>query len=195
MNTDKKIKELYSEVFDEMHASDELLRKVTNMTEHKGKKSVRTAIKIAYAAAAAAVLLVAGNVVAYAATGDSLVSVILRNGERMSLTEVSDGVYEGVYEKDGYDYNIVLEGDFTENDSVYLIDDSDAMPDRIETEDGRTYLIYGDDRLDITEDYADGEAEGTVNSNGLEYKYYVDKDGNVECELLDVDESYFAEKQ
>lgn len=195
MNTDKKIKELYSEVFDEMHASDELLRKVKNMTEHKGRKSVRTAIKVAYATAAAAALLVAGNIVAYAATGNSLISVILSGGERMPLTEVSDGVYEGVYEKDGYDYNVVVEGDFTEDDSVYLIDENGAMPDRIETEDDRTYLIYGDDRLDITEDYADGEAEGTVNSNGIEFKYYVDKDGNVECEVLNVDESYFAEKQ
>ena len=58
MNTDERIAEMYAGVFDEIHASDELARKVTNMTEITKKRSIRTAVKVAYAAAAAAVVLV-----------------------------------------------------------------------------------------------------------------------------------------
>lgn len=179
MNTDKKIKELYVDVFDEVHASDELLRKVRSMTETKSKKNIRTAVKVLYAAAAVAVLLIASNVIAYAATGETLLRVII-NGEEQTLTTIGeDGVYTYSLEgTDGEQVDVIIEGEFGEGDTLIMNEEPDVIPE-ITTEGDKTYLIYGETKVDITEDMKDGSAEGEFELDGITFTYSVEPDGDI----------------
>lgn len=180
MNTDKKIQELYTGVFDEIHASDELLRKVIDMSEtNNNKKGIRKAVKTLYAAAAVAVLLIASNVIAYAATGETLLNVII-NGEEQTLTvEGEDGRYTYyTYGTDSEKVDIVIDGEFSDGDSLYMYE-SDAVTPNINKEGDKTYLVCDDVKIDITEDMKDGSAEGTFELNGITFGYQVDSDENV----------------
>lgn len=199
MNTDDRIRELYAGVFDEIHASDELLRKVNNMTETTKKKSIRTAVKTAYVAAAAAVLIIAGNVVAYASTGEMLLKIFVNGEERtVSATQVDDGVYTYTYQLDEDSTDaIVIESFDAEDDAVLSINIEDdnlqsasnetkettgiepMLQAEIVKEDGRTYLVVNDQKIDITEDYRDGKAEGTIDIDGVTYTYDVSDDDNI----------------
>ena len=76
MNKDKRIRELYNATFQEIHASDELKGMVENMANQKNIIWKNVWKKGLAAAAAIAVVFVAGNVVTYAATGDNLVKYV-----------------------------------------------------------------------------------------------------------------------
>lgn len=186
MNTDEKLRELYTEVFDEVHASDELLRKVKDMTDSKQKRNVKTAVKVLYATAAAAAVLVAGNVAAYAATGDSLLHIFI-NGEEQQV--ISDGgVYSFSYGTDRDKVDVEIEGDFSDGDGVYIDErDGTGVPELV-TENGAAYLVYNDVKIDITQDMEDGSAEGTFEYDGAELSYTVDSDGNISLSWNDAEE-------
>ena len=77
MNKFKNNKEFYKSTFDDIHASDELLRKVQAMNKEKTNKKTHAVRKVIYIVAAAVILLVASNAVVYAATGESLFETIL----------------------------------------------------------------------------------------------------------------------
>lgn len=212
MNTDERIRKMYAGVFDDLNASEELKRKVRNMTETKKKRNIRTAVKIAYAAAAAAAVLVAGNVIAYATTGETMLRVFI-NGEEQ--TEFSYTFDEGIgfkYEpNDGEQVYVNIEGDFSENEGgeIYIYDtdggvgvtynvdiaDPDDVSNAVSTalafesitdvrtelveEDGKTYLSVNDMKIDITEDYKDGTAEGTFEMDGEVFYYTVTSEGDI----------------
>lgn len=76
MNKDKQIRERYNSTFQEIHASDELKGMVENMAYQKNIIWKNVWKKGLAAAAAIAVVFVAGNVVTYAATGDNLVKYV-----------------------------------------------------------------------------------------------------------------------
>ena len=76
MNKYKDNYDFYKSTFDEIHASDELLRKVKNMTEAKPKKKIYAVRKVLYVAAAVVIMLVASNAIVYAATGETWVEKI-----------------------------------------------------------------------------------------------------------------------
>ena len=76
MNKDKQIRERYNSTFQEIHASDELKGMVENMANQKNIIWKNVWKKGLAAAAAIAVVFVAGNVVTYAATGDNLVKYV-----------------------------------------------------------------------------------------------------------------------
>lgn len=178
MNTDKKIKELYVDVFDEIYASDELLRKVISMSDTNSKKNIRTAVKVLYAVAAVAVLLIASNVIAYAATGSTLLNVIINGEEHTLSVEGEDGIYTYTYGTDSEKVDIIFEGEFSDGDTLYMEESSSVTPS-INKEDGKTYLVCDDVKIDITEDMKDGSAEGTFELDGITFNYTVDSDENV----------------
>lgn len=195
MNTEKKIRDTYAEVFDEIHASDELLRKVKNMSKISNKKNIRTAVKVAYAATAAAVVLVASNIVAYAATGENLVTILLNGNQEVTLTEVSEGVYEGRFTSSDSDVQIILENDdgsgFNSSDTIYLMPDDGEYSNStigIESEGDRTYFIFGNSKVDITDNLADGKTEGNVECDGIIFHYSQNADGSFDIDLNDSEE-------
>lgn len=180
MNTDKKIQELYMDVFNEVHASDELLGKVKAMTETKKTKNIHAFVKVLYIAAAAAVLLVASNLIAYAATGETLLRVFV-NGEEQTVTMTEeDGVYTYTLDTGDEDetVEVYLEGDFSDGDVLDIEIKDDILPE-LTTEEGRTYLTYDEINIDITEDMEDGSAEGEFELDGTTFTYSVDSEGNI----------------
>ncbi len=189
MNTDERIGEVYASVFDDVHASDELKRKVRNMTETTKKKNIRTAVKVAYAAAAAAVVLVAGNIIAYASTGETLLKVFVNGVEQdVVATQDEDGSYYFTYsDSEDNDYRVLLEGDIEENPTVVDLIVKD--PEVVE-EGNRKFLVVDDDlKIDITDNFKeDGTAEGSYEQNGMTFKYVVDKDGSVYLSCDDFDD-------
>ena len=76
MNKDKQIRELYNSTFQEIHASDELKGMVEDMADQKNLIWKNAWKKCIAAAAALAVVFLAGNVVTYAAAGENLVKYV-----------------------------------------------------------------------------------------------------------------------
>lgn len=77
----KEIPKQYYETFSEVHAPEELSRKVMNMTKQKSNK-LTFAKKLAVTAASLAALFVGSNVVAFAATGETLFSGYFKDVQR-----------------------------------------------------------------------------------------------------------------
>lgn len=182
MNQYKSNHEFYQSVFDEVHASDELIRKVQNMTNSKTKKKIYAIRKIAFVAAAVILMLVASNVVAYAATGatwiEHLITATIDGQDR-------DAKLIDKYDENGnldsqellIDYGNGMKGGI-EWDGEYAIDPSDGIEiefaepiePSIVKENGKVYLDWKPEDIyeDITEDIADGHAEVTVNGDNNE---------------------------
>lgn len=192
-----KNQEKYKAVFGEIHAPDDLIRKVRNISMENKKLQRNRKWKVALASVAAAFGLFAGaNGICYAATGDNLVSkiVIMVNGEEVESEiewhEEGDtlvGTIEYEVEDDAEGASIavqevfiadkedaeLIEGD-AEN-SVYELDAMDTSGIVVQEEDGKIYLVPGEgtQKIDITEDIADGTAEGTLTYNGEKCNYIV----------------------
>lgn len=78
MNQEFKNKEYYQNTFDEVHASEELLRKVKDMKNEDNRKVVRRKIKMRYAVVAAAlVAVISSNIVSFAASGTTWVEKVI----------------------------------------------------------------------------------------------------------------------
>ena len=73
MQKEDKIKTYIQDSFREIHAPEDLRRKVMNMNERKEKKSFACAKKLAVAAAVAVAVFAGSNCVAYAMTGNTWV--------------------------------------------------------------------------------------------------------------------------
>ncbi len=197
-----KNQEKYKAVFGEIHAPDDLIRKVRNISMENKKLQRNRKWKVALASVAAAFGLFAGaNGICYAATGDNLVSkiVIMVNGEEVESEiewhEEGDtlvGTVEYELEDDAEGGSVAVQevfisdkedAELTEGDaedSVYELDGMDASGIVVQEEDGRIYLVpgNGNQRIDITENIADGTAEGTLTYNGEECNYVVVKSGD-----------------
>lgn len=171
----KNTHELYQSVLDEVHASDELIMKLQNMTENKTKKKIYVIRKVIYVAAAIMILLIASNAVVYAATGatwiEHLVTATVNGGEyNARLIDKYDENGEFGSQELIIDYgNGIKEG--IEGDGQYAIDPNSDIEiwvaekePRVVQESNRVYLswISADIREDITEDFSDGHAEFTV---------------------------------
>lgn len=179
MNKYKDNFEFYRAAFDEIHASDELLRKVKNMTETKPKKKIYAIRKIIYVAAAVMILLVASNAIVYAATGETWVEKItvhvigngdVKNVDMVKTTDENGNVsYEmNIDEKDGESQSYVFEvdgsgADVKDGDTI-VFGTPDAEPTLTE-KDGKIYfeLSAMNIKEDITDDFADGKASVTIN--------------------------------
>lgn len=93
MTGEKENREYYKNTFDEVHASDHLLRKVEAMgKEYNKKKSTRILRRSCVAAAALALALVSSNIICYAATGSSwFITVTTWDGKELPS---EPGTYE-----------------------------------------------------------------------------------------------------
>lgn len=178
MNSKKDNYELYRNTFDKLHASDELVRKVKNMTTEKRKTKIYTLRKAICVAAAAAMIFAVSNIVTFAATGETLVEMlackIIYNGEEKDLDiakktdengEVSYDVSFDVEDKNGEskEYSFSLDGE------PHVLEFYSAAT--IVEEDGRIYLEMTSPEIkeDITDDFADGKATVTVDLKDTDY--------------------------
>lgn len=89
MKIEKDNHKFYRSTFDKVHASDELVGKVKNMTKVEAKKKMYVMKKVLCIAAVVAVLFVVSNLAVYAATGESWVEMLVVcvsvNGEEMDV--------------------------------------------------------------------------------------------------------------
>lgn len=200
-----KNKEAIKHVYDEIHAPDALFGKVMEMDKKQSK--MRNVMKYAVGTAAAfAIAMITSNGICYAATGETWISkaIVYINGEEteqeVTWHQNGDYVY-GEVEVPVEDGEVQVEAfSFVAEDEIpdevlitaeegYALDGSvdaaytqDAFIVELEEVDGKVYLITETERIDITEDFRDGEATGTFEYEGLTVRYKAI--GTVEdCEL------------
>ena len=124
MSKEDKLKNYVQNTYGELHAPEDLRRKVMNMDERNvKKKEMSVGRKLAMAAAIAAVLFAGSNGVAYAMTGSTWVETVVA---KINLTGVWQEVeMEGVVLEDGtVQYSTTL--NVQDEDSVEFVLISDA---------------------------------------------------------------------
>ena len=166
--------------YDEIHAPDALFGKVMDMKNKEVKKfDKRNVLKYAAAFAAIAVAFAGSNGICYAATGETWVekAYVYINGEKQEQeinytqegdTEVGEIQLE-VDEDDDVEVSLVEEVVLTEENT----DSSMENTAEIKNENGKVYLVVLGETVDITEDFADGEAAGQVDCDGEMVNYTV----------------------
>ncbi len=184
-------KEKYQQAFSVLKASRPIEVEDLTMNKNKTFKSV-------VAVAAAFVLcFVASNSICYAATGATWVEkmVVIFNGQEVEkpvqVTSLGNGDFSytmPVSDDNGYtQMTIVTDEEGLDATPVIVSSDEDVVAQddtpMISVEDaGKIYIKYGEAKVDITEDFADGEASGTLKINDLEYEFLVE--GNVEVNSI-----------
>lgn len=191
-------KQWYKDTFDSMVMSDEAMRKVRGIMDQKEKKRMRMGFRVAVTMAALAVVFAVGNVAVYAATGSTLVE---KGIEQVSLfidkkkVDVKD--IKQYKDKDGNSvYEIEMDGTKGHEAEVRAVWDEENMKDEnmsgvmdvdedelkmtligreLKKKGKKTYLVVGANQqeIDITKDFADGDAKGTFELDGQTYKYRV----------------------
>lgn len=203
-----KNKEYYQSVFDEVHVPQDVLGKVMDMGMKEKKLKKKKVWKNAMTTVAAlAICFVASNGICYAATGSTWTEQVLLyiNGEpvqkEVTWHEDADGVY-ATFELEAEDGDEIVyyeEIEPTQNggtmDEIEFTDDMfedleidygnyeigyDEMMLVVEIveENGSVYLVINEEKIDITEDFADGSCSGTVELEGSSFTYQLD--GTVE---------------
>lgn len=182
----KTNKEIYKNAFNEVHAPAELSGKVeVSKMEHVKRRSFK-GLKIAVSAFAALLfLVVVSNGICYAATGDTWITKVkvIINGEETEadMTWHQEGdctvgtVEYEVPEGKAKEIFVFDEGaDIGENPEIGKYYDSLRVTNsELLVENDRTYLVLGKSKTDITEDFADGEATGEIEIDGVQYVYTV----------------------
>ncbi len=166
--------------YDEIHAPDALFGKVMDMKNKEVKKfDKRNVLKYAAAFAAFAVAFAGSNGICYAATGETWVekAYVYINGEKqevdVTITQEGDAtvaeMHLDVDENDDVVVSMVDESDVSTKDTV------GSMSNTVElkTENGKVILVAYGQTVDITEDFADGEARGQVEYDGDMVNYTV----------------------
>ncbi|MDE7366590.1 MAG: hypothetical protein K2N24_04475 [Lachnospiraceae bacterium] len=190
-----KNKEYYQGTFDEVHVPEAVLGKVKGMKMEE--KKIQKKSKLRYAAAIAAAFglcIVASNGICYAATGNTWVEKVILyiNGEAVEqdITWHQDGdlVYgEFEYQVDGEE-PAVVEFYNSEDTQMEIKDGAEYeecnLTSEILQENDRLYLSIGDSKIDITEDFADGECSGTFEFQGVTFEYELS--GTVDNYTVDV---------
>ena len=194
MQKEDKIKTYIQDSFREIHAPEDLRRKVMSMSEQKEKKNFAWAKKLAVAAAVALAVFAGSNCVAYAMTGStwvrSIKTIFLVDGVKQEVElnyEVfADGttghhsVHHGTFDVPGNgSVAFVIESDQEIGEvppTVYIETDS-KIPEgmKIVTEEDSVYLTDNDIKIDITEDIADGQADVSYEKDGKAYRYVIEE--------------------
>ena len=184
MSDEIKLKNDYQDTFNEVHAPGALSRKVMNMSKTENKRTAASYVKkVGAAAAVALAVLVGGNGIVYAATGNSLLKTVKvyfnGSGYEVDLEEKveDDGVvyYEGTFETDDAAGSMMITDVTEAADEPYEVSQYGVLeytPDVVE-KDGKYYLVDGSVEIDITEDLEDGKASGSYEKDGLVYEYEV----------------------
>lgn len=200
MNTYKDNYEFYVSTFDEVHASDELLRKVKNMTETKPKKKIYAIRKVLYVAAAVVIMLIASNAIVYAATGETWVEMVavhvILNGEPQEVDVVKTTDENGnvsyemnIDEENGVKQSLIFGDDAELSDGESITIETIGTEPTLTEEDGKIYfeLPAMDIKEDITDDFADGKASVTIDGEYGE-KLVVTIEGTLESYKVDYSE-------
>lgn len=173
MRTDKDNQTWYQNTFDEVHASERLLRKVEAMkNEHEPVKKI---LPRGIMAAAAFGVLVFSNVISYAASGSPwILTITLPGGEtrQMEIDPMEEGVQ--ITDYDLADLDTAVESmESTEADvTLEVSDEDDGYQLKIEGE--HVFLILDENcRVDIVEDLKDGTCKGTLDTEDGTWCYEV----------------------
>lgn len=196
MNTEKKNQAWYQSTFEEVHASEHLLRKVEAMANKEQRETRKKRLRTGYAAAAAVALLVFSNVISYAASGSPwILTVTLPDGEVQQMEvepDYDNGTSSYIYEYTGEvdeDSPISVSMESTET-GLSSDDAKDVIYSTLETKNGRTWLVIDNQyRVDITEDFKDGSCKGSVKEDGQYWCYEVTgtpEDYDIQVEIVDV---------
>lgn len=183
-------RQLYKETFDRMVMSEEAIRKVKDNMENKENRRNRTAFRAAVTMAALTGVFILGNIVSYAATGNSLVQTGLErihvfvDDKEIDVKDVEqrkdkDGnLYYEIEVDEGKNSKVEISASGLAENDVYVDADKDEIKligGDIKEKDGKIYFQYGNkkEKIDITEDFADGEAKGKFRWDGKTYQYIV----------------------
>lgn len=174
-------REKFKDTFEQVTMSEECF------SEIKGMKDIRKTSKmLKYAgaiAAAFAIVILTGNGVCYAMTGNSIVEEVQEIYKKLTKEEVmvngeehSDAVVDSYDGEDGLTYFELADGSKAgivvkdpDHETVFLFYRKDEegttsvivkFKGEVHERDGRIYLDIVDE-MDITEDFADGVATGT----------------------------------
>lgn len=180
-----KNREYYQSVFDEVHVPQDVLGKVMDMGMEEKKLRKKKVWKNAMTTVAAlAVCFVASNGICYAATGSTWTEKVLLyiNGEPMeqevTWQEDGDRIYAEVEVEvdEGGDVVAYFEETVPGDEEAYY--DYMTLVTEIVEEDGKIYLVINGEKIDITEDIADGSCSGTVEIGGVVTAYQVEGNAN-----------------
>jgi len=195
-----KNKENVKLVYDEIHAPDALFGKVMEMNRKQSK--VRNIVKYAMGTAAAfALAFVTSNGICYAATGQTWISkaIVYINGEateqELEWHQEGDLLYStiDVPVEEGDEarvevYSFVTDSEQPVEQMVIMSDatlskaisegtitgtEEEALLAELLQEEGKVYLVTPEEKIDITEDFRDGEASGTFALGTLYMTYKV----------------------
>ncbi|MBO5450412.1 MAG: hypothetical protein J6L77_04850 [Coprococcus sp.] len=177
----KTNKEIYKNAFDEVHAPAELFGKVeVSQMEHVKRRSFK-GLRIAVSAFAALLfLVVVSNGICYAATGDTWITKV------KVIIDGKETEADMTWHQEG-DYMVgTIEYEVPEGREIFVCDEEDVdgnseieyntpglTEGRLEVENDRIYLVVEDSKVDITEDFTDGEATGSIELAGVQYVYTV----------------------
>lgn len=131
-NEDKRIRELYTEIYGNAVPSAEFKRKVRNMTENS-KKRTKITMKVVCALTAAAVIAVAGGAIASATKGyrhQAVYDTVIVNGEekKVKYGKQDNDVRFWEYVEDGKMCGVFVYGPYDdENDTLYIVDNGDYI--------------------------------------------------------------------
>ena len=189
MNTEKDMRTWYQHTFDEVHASEDLLRKANTMKNENEMYKAKKKLSKGAVAAAAFALLMLSNVISYAASGRAwIMTITLPDGETRQI-ELEQGPDEGQYfvYEDSSDSAVSESRVSTETEVTLEVSDDDSAH-RLEEIDGRIWLILNDQsRVDITEDFQDGTCKGTLETDDITWYYEVDgslEDYEIQVQLI-----------
>ncbi len=175
MNTEKDNQTWYQHTFDEVHASEDLLRKVNAMKNENGRNKAKKTLSKGAVAAAAVALLMLSNVISYAASGRAwILTITLPDGETRQI-EMEPGLEDGQYfvYEDTADSAVSESMVSTETDVTLEISEEDSAH-QLEEADGRIWLILDEqNRVDITDDFQDGICRGTLETDDMTWYYEV----------------------
>lgn len=178
--------------YDEIHAPDALFGKVMDMKNKELKKfDKRNVLKYAAAFMAFAIAFAGSNGICYAATGETWVkkAYVYINGEKQEA--------DITYTQQGDTVVGEMELEVDENDDVVVsvVDEADEPTEaadgflnnaaQIKSEEGKVYLVIAEENVDITEDFADGEATGQIKCNGEMVNYTVT--GNADAYVISLE--------
>lgn len=196
----------YKESYDDIVLGEEKIEQIKDfeqLKEWREKKSLQRRTqrirKVLVAAAVVAVVFLAGNTIAYAKTGESLVQHTEKAVRIVIKREAkTPGVYEATIKESDADINVMIVDDDkvqkvhdagespAGTKKIYIHDAHDAeiemhfIPDvELEQRGDKIYLVVTDDvkeEIDITEDFADGKATGKFSVEGKKFRYKVTGD-------------------
>lgn len=184
-------KEKYQQAFSVLKASGKIEMEGLKVNKNMVMKRVVAAV------AAIALCFGASNGICYAATGATWVEkmVVIFNGQTLEkpvqVTSLGNGDFSytmPVSGENGYtQMTIVTDEEGLDATPVIVSSDEgmvaqDDSPMISVEDDGKIYIKYGEAKVDITEDFADGEASGTLKFSDLEYEFLVE--GNVDVNSI-----------